>query len=53
MLVFGQLLKFSVLFFQELSIKKDGERGRLNSSEFINLFKEIATRPEIYFLLVR
>ena len=38
-------------------MKKDSEdhrgRLRLTSSEFINLFKEIATRPEIYFLLVR
>ena len=38
-------------------MKKDSDdhrgRLRLNSSEFINLFKEIATRPEIYFLLVR
>ncbi|KAK2155784.1 hypothetical protein LSH36_231g00005 [Paralvinella palmiformis] len=42
---------------KELSMKKDSEdhrgRLRLTSSEFINLFKEIATRPEIYFLLVR
>ncbi|XP_078331805.1 inactive phospholipase C-like protein 2 [Crassostrea virginica] len=28
-------------------------RGRINSDEFIGLFKEISTRPEIYFLLVR
>ncbi|PAA63756.1 hypothetical protein BOX15_Mlig023826g1 [Macrostomum lignano] len=28
-------------------------RGRLSSSEFVNLFKEISTRPEVYFLLVR
>ncbi|KAK3103478.1 hypothetical protein FSP39_019535 [Pinctada imbricata] len=28
-------------------------RGRLSSDEFISLFKEISTRPEIYFLLVR
>ncbi|KAH9513757.1 Inactive phospholipase C-like protein 2, partial [Bulinus truncatus] len=38
----------------ELEMKKgDGKRGRLSSDEFISLFKEISTRPEIYFLLVR
>ncbi|KAI8780501.1 inactive phospholipase C protein 2, partial [Biomphalaria glabrata] len=38
----------------ELEIKRaDGKRGRLSSEEFISLFKEISTRPEIYFLLVR
>ncbi|KAK3768803.1 hypothetical protein RRG08_061262 [Elysia crispata] len=39
---------------KELEIKRvDGKRGRLSSEEFIALFKEISTRPEIYFLLVR
>ncbi|XP_055899262.1 inactive phospholipase C-like protein 2 isoform X5 [Biomphalaria glabrata] len=39
---------------KELEIKRaDGKRGRLSSEEFISLFKEISTRPEIYFLLVR
>ncbi|KAL3841874.1 hypothetical protein ACJMK2_019969 [Sinanodonta woodiana] len=39
---------------KELELKKtDGCRGRLNSDEFISLFKEICTRPEMYFLLVR
>ncbi|XP_041365135.1 inactive phospholipase C-like protein 2 isoform X2 [Gigantopelta aegis] len=39
---------------KELEIKRgDGKRGRLTSDEFISLFKEISTRPEIYFLLVR
>lgn len=39
---------------KELQINRgDGTRGRLNSEEFIMLFKEISTRPEIYFLLVR
>ncbi|PVD33909.1 hypothetical protein C0Q70_05171 [Pomacea canaliculata] len=39
---------------KELEMKRaDGKRGRLNSEEFISLFKEISTRPEIYFLLVR
>ncbi|XP_060582672.1 inactive phospholipase C-like protein 2 [Ruditapes philippinarum] len=33
--------------------RDDSKRGRLNSSEFISLFKEMSTRPEIYFLLVR
>ncbi|GFO50691.1 phosphoinositide phospholipase c [Plakobranchus ocellatus] len=39
---------------KELEMKRaDGKRGRLSSDEFISLFKEISTRPEIYFLLVR
>ncbi|XP_046546164.1 LOW QUALITY PROTEIN: inactive phospholipase C-like protein 2 [Haliotis rubra] len=39
---------------KELEMKRrEGKRGRLNSDEFISLFKEISTRPEIYFLLVR
>lgn len=29
------------------------ERGRIGSSDFVNLFKETSTRPEIYYLLVR
>lgn len=29
------------------------KRKRLTSAEFTSLFKEISTRPEIYFLLVR
>ncbi|XP_068201247.1 inactive phospholipase C-like protein 1 isoform X1 [Palaemon carinicauda] len=33
--------------------KSDGCRGRIDSQEFIDMFKEIATRPEIYFLLIR
>ncbi|XP_060068281.1 inactive phospholipase C-like protein 2 [Ylistrum balloti] len=28
-------------------------RGRIHSDEFVTLFKELSTRPEIYFLLVR
>ncbi|CAH1787304.1 unnamed protein product, partial [Owenia fusiformis] len=38
---------------KELSMTPDKKRGRLSSEEFINLFKEMCTRPEIYFLLVR
>ncbi|KAK7099199.1 hypothetical protein V1264_003379 [Littorina saxatilis] len=39
---------------KEMEMKRsDGKRGRLNSDEFISLFKEISTRPEIYHLLVR
>ncbi|KAJ8299405.1 hypothetical protein KUTeg_023465 [Tegillarca granosa] len=42
---------------KELDLKRTessaGIRGKLNSEEFISLFKEISTRPEIYFLLVR
>ncbi|XP_042226630.1 inactive phospholipase C-like protein 1 [Homarus americanus] len=33
--------------------KTDGCRGLIDSQEFIDMFKEIATRPEIYFLLIR
>uniref|UniRef100_A0A7I4YAT9 Phosphoinositide phospholipase C n=2 Tax=Haemonchus contortus TaxID=6289 RepID=A0A7I4YAT9_HAECO len=29
------------------------ERGRIQREEFIELYKEIATRPEVYFLMVR
>ncbi|KAK6043561.1 Phosphoinositide-specific phospholipase C, efhand-like protein [Cooperia oncophora] len=29
------------------------ERGRIHKEEFIELYKEIATRPEVYFLMVR
>ena len=53
-LVHSFIADFSLLsILQELSSQKDGKRGRLSSTEFINLFKEISTRPEIYFLLVR
>ncbi|XP_046407217.1 inactive phospholipase C-like protein 2 isoform X1 [Ischnura elegans] len=34
-------------------MKNDGKRGRIESKEFIDMFKEIATRPEVYFLLIR
>ncbi|XP_022255330.1 inactive phospholipase C-like protein 2, partial [Limulus polyphemus] len=38
----------------ELNVDKMGQdRGRLNSCQFISLFKSTSTRPEIYFLLVR
>nr|CAD7440840.1 unnamed protein product [Timema bartmani] len=33
--------------------KLDGRRGTIDSKEFIDMFKEVATRPEIYFLLIR
>jgi len=36
-----------------MTLSKDGCRERLTSAEFINLFKEVSTRPEIYFLLMR
>lgn len=36
-----------------LDRKDDGARGRLNSEEFAQIFKEMTTRPELYFLLVR
>ncbi|XP_065351230.1 inactive phospholipase C-like protein 2 isoform X1 [Cloeon dipterum] len=34
-------------------MKMDGKRGQVDSKEFIDMFKEVATRPEIYFLLIR
>jgi len=36
-----------------MTSSKDGCRERLTSAEFISLFKEVSTRPEIYFLLMR
>ncbi|KAK7793999.1 hypothetical protein R5R35_003961 [Gryllus longicercus] len=33
--------------------RNDGRRGTIDSKEFIDMFKEVATRPEIYFLLIR
>jgi len=36
-----------------MASSKDGCRERLTSAEFISLFKEVSTRPEIYFLLMR
>nr|CAD7204279.1 unnamed protein product [Timema douglasi] len=40
--------------FQEFDqTKLDGRRGTIDSKEFIDMFKEVATRPEIYFLLIR
>jgi len=36
-----------------MTSSKDGYRERLTSAEFISLFKEVSTRPEIYFLLMR
>ncbi|RWS09905.1 Inactive phospholipase C-like protein 2, partial [Dinothrombium tinctorium] len=38
----------------EFDIGKDEEeRGRINKKLFVTLFKEIATRPDVYFILVR
>ncbi|KAJ1374931.1 hypothetical protein KIN20_038138 [Parelaphostrongylus tenuis] len=31
----------------------DTHRGKISRDEFIELYKEIATRPEVYFLMVR
>ncbi|XP_076033546.1 inactive phospholipase C-like protein 1 isoform X2 [Oratosquilla oratoria] len=39
---------------QEFDLTKtDCSRGRIGSQEFVEMFKEIATRPEIYFLMIR
>ncbi|EFX86832.1 hypothetical protein DAPPUDRAFT_207590, partial [Daphnia pulex] len=35
------------------SMKSPADRGRINSDEFVTMFQEMATRPEIYFLLIR
>jgi hypothetical protein len=41
-------------FFQEVhQMKNEGRRGTIDSKDFIYMFKEIATRPEVYFLLIR
>ena len=46
------ILVFEIL--QEFDHNKtDGCRGRISIQEFIDIFKEIATRPEIYFLMIR
>lgn len=34
-------------------MKSPADRGRINSDEFVTMFQEMATRPEIYFLLIR
>uniref|UniRef100_A0A1I7WYW8 EF-hand_like domain-containing protein n=1 Tax=Heterorhabditis bacteriophora TaxID=37862 RepID=A0A1I7WYW8_HETBA len=34
------------------SLEND-ERGKIYKTEFVELYKEIATRPEVYFLMVR
>lgn len=33
--------------------KGEQDRGRIDRSQFVSLFKELATRPEVYFLMVR
>ena len=40
--------------FQEIdSHKAEEERGRINKKEFLELYKDVSTRPEVYFLMVR
>jgi hypothetical protein len=34
-------------------MKDDEKRGKIDSKEFIDIFKDVATRPELYFLLIR
>lgn len=47
-------VSFHCLFSQEFDqMKNDGRRGTIDSKEFIDMFKEVATRPEVYFLLIR
>ncbi len=33
--------------------KVEDERGRVTRGEFADIYKDLATRPEIYFLMVR
>ncbi|XP_077499118.1 inactive phospholipase C-like protein 1 isoform X3 [Amblyomma americanum] len=33
--------------------KTEQDRGRIDRTQFVSLFKELATRPEVYFLMVR
>ena len=35
------------------SMKSAEERGRISSRDFVTMFQEMATRPEIHFLLIR
>lgn len=40
--------------FQEVTIgAEESERGKIEKSHFVDLYKEIGTRPEVYFLMVR
>ena len=34
-------------------MKSAEERGRINIHDFVTMFQEMATRPEIHFLLIR
>lgn len=34
-------------------MKSQAKRGWININEFVTMFQEMATRPDIYFLLVR
>jgi hypothetical protein len=36
-----------------LAVANEQERGRIDELQFIEIFKDLATRPEIYFLMVR
>uniref|UniRef100_A0A0N4ZEL7 Phosphoinositide phospholipase C n=1 Tax=Parastrongyloides trichosuri TaxID=131310 RepID=A0A0N4ZEL7_PARTI len=39
---------------KEVIVSQDDEfRGRISCSEFVDIYKDLATRPEIYFLMVR
>lgn len=50
------LIFYLSMWIQEMTLSKvrDGaSKPTLSSHEFLDLFKEMTTRPEIYFLLVR
>ncbi|XP_076818482.1 inactive phospholipase C-like protein 1 isoform X1 [Clavelina lepadiformis] len=38
---------------QEHFLFKENDKSRLSRDEFIEIFKDVATRPEVYFLLAR
>lgn len=33
--------------------KAEDQRGRITRDEFVDVYKDVATRPEVYFLMVR
>ncbi|OQR80139.1 inactive phospholipase C protein 2-like [Tropilaelaps mercedesae] len=38
---------------QEFSIESGERTGRIDQRQFVSLFKDLATRPEVFFLMVR
>lgn len=47
-------MKIIIISSQELdSAKNEAQRGRIKKTEFIEIYKDLMTRPEVYFLMVR